>query len=1131
MGLKHRFPSIFKMNPLSRSWGGYLLLPLVMLQAGCFSKRAGYSVPEVPLPAQYRNSLVNPPAKPSAAEPGSPDVAIEPPPPPLPPDSGAGLVEWWHAFGSDELEGLIDRGMANNADVRMATLRILQAKARADQAGAGRLPSISMPLVSATQYPASGTTVGTAPTANGSSSGTGSNTSQDTLQAYVRGDYRLDVWGEQSALMESAGLQLWRASFERDNTKRVMAATLASYYVEYIALNDRLRVAKETETVLAATLATIEKRVAAGDATLSELEQQRAAVFSLRSSIPSMEQQREDDINSIAFLVGTVPGGLSLSEGGLDSLTLPQAVPGLPSSLLLRRPDVRMAEARMLAADADLDVARARILPPVDLSAQMGYSSLTLSQLFLPQALFWNTVTNLTVNIFDAGKRSNEKVYNQAVQEEMVEAYVRTIYQAMREVEGALASIRLAEKRLIAQRETIGAARRAWDISTKIYAVGGIDYLTLLETERSYHRYLDEYQRIRMDHYRGYISLFQALGGGIQPSEKTPGKGARPTVPADAAPIVSRAEKPAKPNVAGEGIGWGNGRSLQLENFWQVEITGLYDRSTIGSVWRDLRNRYPEWMEGRMLRPRLHGQMDDDGQESWYRLYVAKFDSPALAAGFCADLNANQQRCRVVSSKDDEETVVVAPGDIKSLDRPIAANKPVTPAEDKAAENAAAIDSIITTPAVEMVLAGGAADVPRDATRNRSIKSTARASKRKGKGKTVRTVPVVSESREKLAYAVQLGAFANKENAALALAFWKQKSYDVYVSENRDAGQRTLYVVRTGVYGQRREAAIHAQTIRAAETVEALVVPMMVDSQGKPTVLELEDPATADVSTMAPAVPELPEAAEPSDSAAKIEKSGDVAPPVGTEKAIGNAPVTRRTTSKPIAYAMQLGAFSSPENAKVAFEFWRDKGRAPYISNIKDAAGRQWYAVRSGRYIQRHEALTAALQFGKTEGMPVTVVPIREVLEEAVPADSQERVKVSIPPAATSPESIPQTAPEASQETSQEVAPVVFSEESLGMPAKHGAYTVQLAAFAKPDNAAKALAQWERRGYPVYVSRLSDAQGDVRYALRAGNFETPKAGLALIKKLDRKTRRNARLTTVGIEDADRLSRDELSDLN
>lgn len=1144
----------------------FVVGPVTLMLVGCLAKRSDYSVPDVPLPAKYRSTAgeLGEPQTGSATGAAEASETVPPPPAP-PPQAEAGLAEWWHSFGSEELEALIDRGMANNADIRMATLRVVQAKARAEQAGAGRFPTITMPMISATQYPGSSNAVGTAPSgssSSGSGSGSGSGTSngQNTFQTYLRYDLRLDIWGEQAALAESAGLQLWRAIYERDNIRRNMAATLASHYVDYVTLNDRLRVAKETEAVLNATLSAIEKKVAAGDATLAELEQQRAAIFSLRATVPQMEQARDDALSAIAFLVGTVPGALKLSGAGLDSLTLPSVVPGLPSALLLRRPDVRMAEARLLAADADLDVARARILPPVDLSAQVGYSSTMLSQLFLPQALFWNTVANLSITIFDGGRRSNEKVYAQALKEEMVESYLRTVYQSLREVESALVSVRLAEKRQAAEKETIAAARRAWDISSKVYALGNIDYLSLLETERNYHRYLDEYQRIRSDYFRGYVTLFQALGGGVKPGDALPGLGARPRAEAGAAPAVSGGDRPRR-QVAGEGVGWGDGGSLQVENFWQVELAGLYDRSAIGPAWRDLRTRYPEWMEGRALRPRLYDRVGDggDNQESWYRLYVAKFDSPGLAAGFCATLNASQQRCRVVSSRSDD-TVTVPAEAIKGLGQTsLAATSPApTPASEAAADAmtepalTAATPVTTTTPeaAADAPVKASADTAPQTPPLGKGLASIPRDLPKGRKPVRVQepvVSPATTEVREGLAYAVQLGAFANRENAALAQLFWKQKGYDAYVSDYRDASAKPWFVVRVGAYPQKREAAAQAQSIRNAQAVEAMAVPILVDYQGKPSsMLEVADPATADTSAMAPAVPEPPEAGAEQLASTRIE-------PIATAVARDRKGRKRKVAAPKLAtgaslfsgYALQVGAFSSQDNARIALEFWKTKGRDAYLADILDGEGRHWYALRIGRYSQRRAALTDAEEFGRHEGAPAMVVPVRApasaenassvlatpaapATETPVPTPSMPAAKAAAQPSVASAPTRTETPVEPAL---QAVAPRVSATPSAAtesVPQRHGAYTVQLGAFSQASNAAKALAEWEQRGYPVYVSRLTDAKGATRYALRVGNYERPSEGLALIRKLDREAQRSARLTEIGIEDADRLSREELS---
>jgi NodT family efflux transporter outer membrane factor (OMF) lipoprotein len=608
---------------------------VVLVLSGCAIKRDGYDVPQVALPAQYKNSnSVNA----VAATPSPKDPNSLPAKPRAPQD--ANLVEWWRSFGNPELVELVDRGLANNSDIRIAALRLAQAKARADQAGAGRLPTLSTNI---------GEAMGSVPVGTSAAS----RTSQKSYQASMRGNWRADIWGEQSSLADSAKFQLWQSAFERDNVQRNMVATIADLYVEFLSLNDRLRVARKTEAALSGMLAAVEARVDVDDATLIDLDQQKMATLAARSAIHILEKQREDALTDIAFLVGTVPGALKLPDDGLDTLYLPADVPMLPSSLLLRRPDVRMAEARLLAADANVDVARARLLPPLDLSAQVGYSGLSMAQLFQPSTLFWNVIANVTASIFDGGKLASEKENAQAIHEEMVEAYARTIYQAVKEVENSLVAIRLNGQRLDSQQKITDSARRIWDSSADVYTIGGIDRLALLDAERSYQRSLDEYQQIKMGYYREYINLFQALGGGVSFGEQLPGKGLRPTLAngdtSDSDPLAE-----PKKDLITSGIDWIE--SSSPENFWQVELPGMYYRSTIDATWRDLRTRYPKLMESRSIHPRLQGQIEGsaEGQVSWYRLYVGKFATPEAAHELCATLQANFQRCRVISSHSDE---------------------------------------------------------------------------------------------------------------------------------------------------------------------------------------------------------------------------------------------------------------------------------------------------------------------------------------------------------------------------------------------------------------------------------------------------------------------------------------------
>ena len=969
-----------------RTWLNLLFLSSLALSA-CTPPVAPYSKPAIPLPANYQQATDPPPGGTPPAS-STPEQSSD--------LTGEALIEWWRHFGNNELERLIDRGIANNPDIHIALNRVVQAKARADQAGAGLNPTVSAPLVAALQYPGD-VTVGTAPT--GSSA---NKSSQAAFQASIRADWRLDVWGEQKALADSAAFQLRRAIFERENVQRNLAASMASNYVEFLSLNDRLRTALENEEVLNATLTAIEKRVKSGDATLAELEQQRTVVYSVRATIPALEQQRLDAIGSMAFLAGTVPGNIVLSDQGLDALSVPRAVPGLPADLLLRRPDVRMAEAQLQVANADVAVARARLLPPVDLSAQAGYSSISLSQLFLPRALFWNVVESMTVSIFDSGRKKNEQIFSQALQEEMVESYARTLHQAIKEVESALASVRLSERRLKAQQDTIEAARRAWNISANVYALGGIDYMALLDTQRNYHRYLDEHQKTRMDYYRSYVSLFHALGGGVKPGRNE-----------------TRGTLPATPLTQVEGISINEGSSTSSELFWQVELAGLYHRTAIGPAWRDLLSRYPGLMEGRVVRPRLSGKIDGnaDGAQSWHRLYVAKFSSPETAEKFCQTLRADQQRCRVVSSQADDTVQVTLP----SRSRDDITPRPATTTSQPAPPNPLPL--------------------PQDER------------------------PSPLSARERVVYSVQLGAFSSLENAGLSQAFWRQKGYDPFVSESRDSNQKVLYTVRTGVYDVKMDAQAAAKVIRDKEDGPAVTVPMMVNSAGLPDKIDVgtansttvktspvaEPPEALSTSTAVAPDPGGPDKTSPEptytlqlgafsapenatvsanfwrargyrtrqvaikDPAGRpwfAVRSGLFAKKIDAEAAalafgqkenslalvipdrtnIASVP-TGATVKTPASapasasqvYALQFGVFTKAERAYRIAAILQEKNVSAYVTRITDSSHQTRYAVRVGRYNQRSEGQALLDSLDPKDRARATLVDVQTVLPGATP--------------------------------------------------------------------------------------------------------------------------------------------------
>ena len=480
---------------------GIALMVCTAMLSGCQTDPVKpYGTPAIKLPEQFRNA----PAASDEAGQRKAESMPNAPPPDQVLKSADTSEPWWHALGSEELNQLIDRALKNNPDLRIAGLQLQQAKIRSEQAKAAGLPSLSAPVQAAIQAP--GGTVGSIPVPGTSYA------SQKSYTVSLQGQWHLDLWGEQAGLEDSAMRQVWRATYEYENTKRNLIASLASAYVTYQNTSDALRLARDSETVGQAVVDTMEARIKAGDATLDELEQKRGAQHVLQQTVPALEQQLEEARNTVAFLVGTVPGDISLAEQGLQTLALPEPANTLPSALLFQRPDIRAVEARMRAAHADIRVARARLLPPIDLSAQGGLSAATLAQMLQPTSFFWNALSGVVISIFDGGRKELDKAYAESYYREMVETYGRTVLQAVREVEGSLIGLRSSRARLMAQQAAVRDGLKQYHLSQSAFRLGALDQTYLLDSQRGYQKYLEDEQRLKGEYLKAYIGLKQALG-------------------------------------------------------------------------------------------------------------------------------------------------------------------------------------------------------------------------------------------------------------------------------------------------------------------------------------------------------------------------------------------------------------------------------------------------------------------------------------------------------------------------------------------------------------------------------------------------------------------------------------------
>lgn len=488
------------------------LVVAALLLSGCAIKRDTYETPDVPLPADFRHGPPRP------AEP----VAID-----------RLLMGWWRAFGSAELDSLVARARASNHDLRMAALEVAQADYEVTSTRAGLFPTVTADIQGGTEAPPNG--VGTVRSGEDV-------TSERTFQAALRMDWTPDLWGETAAATEAQRARLRQSIFSRDIARADATAEVVRTYLTFLSLSDRLRTARDNRDLALEMMNILEDQLRQGGATIIRLAQQEAVLRTAEAVVPELELQQAQALDDLAFLVGTVPADLHLEGGSLADLTLPPLPAGVSPTLLLDRPAVRAAEAEMLAADADIDIARARVLPSLDLTAGYGRGANYLTRLMRPESLIFDALAQLTGTIFDAGRREAAVDRSRARHQLLVQGYIRAVYDAIRETESALAARSHLDNRLIAQGRTADASRRAFEFSREAYGLGAVDYVTALDTERTYQRSLDDLHQTRLALFVAHADLFRALGGGATASEAPP-----ITDPAEAPPLPATVQTGVEP--------------------------------------------------------------------------------------------------------------------------------------------------------------------------------------------------------------------------------------------------------------------------------------------------------------------------------------------------------------------------------------------------------------------------------------------------------------------------------------------------------------------------------------------------------------------------------------------------------
>lgn len=413
--------------------------------------------------------------------------------------------QWWTQFGSPELERLVDQARLGSYDLAAAMARVRQAQASATIAGAPLLPELKAGLNANRQKLIHGkgySQLDVSP----------ENRSLDYYDAELSASYEIDFWGGNRAARDSAVFAVQASEFDRATVELTLLSGVANSYTQALALREQARIAALNLKNAQNVLHLVQTRFDAGSATALELAQQKSLVAEQQRRLPLMQQQAREALISLAALLGQPVQALRLPEQSFAQLHWPDIASGVPSDLLSRRPDIASAEARLAAAQADVTVARAAMLPKITLTASLGSGADLAADLL--RTTFYNLSTGLTAPIFNNGRLSAERDKAKARQDELLESYRGAIINGFADVEKALSSIRGLDEQRQWQSEELTQAQTAFDIAQSRYQAGAEDLLTVLQTQRTLYAAQDLNVQLRQSRLQASIALYKALGGG-----------------------------------------------------------------------------------------------------------------------------------------------------------------------------------------------------------------------------------------------------------------------------------------------------------------------------------------------------------------------------------------------------------------------------------------------------------------------------------------------------------------------------------------------------------------------------------------------------------------------------------------
>ncbi len=406
-------------------------------------------------------------------------------------------LPWQQFFTDARLKRLLELALQNNRDLRVAALNIEQTRALLQMRRADELPTVNAG-VSGSRLPTTAGSISSAYSAGLSVTG-----------------YELDFFGRVRALSQVAQAQLLGTEEARKTVQIALIASVANSYLNLLADDELLRVTRDTLDTREASLKLARLKFDHGAASQLEVAQFESLLEGARSSLAQLLRQRAQDNNSLILLLGQpwpadLPAGLTVADQALVA-ELPA---GLPSDLLLRRPDVRQAEQQLRANNASIGAARAAFFPRIALTGSVGVASTELAGLFSNGAMAWTFVPQLLLPIFDAGRNQANLKAAQVGREIAVTQYEKAIQTGFREVSDALAGRATLGEQLRSQTAQLKAEETRMRLTELRFRQGVASSFEVLDAQRSLFAAQQAVIQVRLQQVQNSVTLYKVLGGG-----------------------------------------------------------------------------------------------------------------------------------------------------------------------------------------------------------------------------------------------------------------------------------------------------------------------------------------------------------------------------------------------------------------------------------------------------------------------------------------------------------------------------------------------------------------------------------------------------------------------------------------